>query len=112
MVAWSLQSTAEDLGHDVIGVFASGEAALEVLADEPVDLLFVDINLGDGIDGVETARRLRERHAVAVLFITAYADPETRARVADAVPGAKLTRKPVLRGLLEEAITELGATRN
>ena len=107
MVAWSLQSNAEDLGHDVIGVFASGEAALEVLAEEPADILCIDINLGDGIDGVETARRLRELRPTAVLFITAYADPETRSRVAHVVPGAKLLRKPILKGLLEEAIAEL-----
>lgn len=112
MVAWSLQTTAEDLGHEVIGVFASGEAALEVLAEEAADLLFIDVNLGDGIDGVETARRLRERQALAVLFITAYADAETRMRVAEEVPGAMLLRKPVLKGLLQEAITQLAETKN
>ena len=112
IVAWSLQSTAEDLGHEVIGVFASGEAALEILADEPADLLFIDINLGEGIDGIETARRLRDQRPIAVLFVTANADSETRARVAETVPGAMLLRKPVLASLLQQAIAQLSAPRD
>ena len=108
-VAWTLQSTAEDLGHEVIGVFASGEAALEVLTDEQADLLFLDVDLGEGIDGIETARQLRERQPIGILFITGSPDPETRARIAEAIPEAKLMGKPVFRDALEEAIAGLAA---
>jgi CheY-like chemotaxis protein len=108
-VAWSLQSTAEDLGHEVIGVFASGEVALEVLGEEQADLLFLDVDLGEGIDGIETARRLRERQPIGILFITGSPDAETRARIAKAIPDAKLMGKPVFRDALEETIAELAA---
>ena len=110
-VAWSLQTTAEDLGHEVIGVFASGEAALDVLALEQADLLFIDIALGEGIDGIETARLLREQRPIGVLFITGSPDRETYARIVEAVPDAKMIGKPVFREALEEAVAALGVPR-
>lgn len=106
MVAWSLETMAEELGHVVTGVFASGEAAIEALSRDPPDLLFMDINLGGGIDGVETARRLRQAHAMTVLFISAYADDATRDRVREAIPDARLLGKPVQTLILKQAIDE------
>ncbi|MFC7498601.1 response regulator [Enterovirga sp. GCM10030262] len=104
MVAWSLESMAEDLGHYVVGIYASGEAALAGIGDMPPDLVLMDINLGGGIDGIETARRLRHGSSVAILFISAYADRETRDRALDAVPGAMLLGKPVPTVALAKAI--------
>jgi CheY-like chemotaxis protein len=110
MVAWSLETMAEELGHVVTGVFATGESAIEALSRDPPDLLFMDINLGGGIDGVETARRLRHAHPVRVLFISAYADEETRGRVREAVPDARLLGKPVRTLVLKQAIDEATGT--
>ena len=56
--------------------FSSGEGVLrwmEKHADE-LDILFLDIEMG-GINGMETARRIRERSGRLVLvFVTGYAD--------------------------------------
>lgn len=49
---------------------ADGEEALE-MADETVDMYLLDVNM-PGLDGFETARRLRERTQAPVLFLTAY----------------------------------------
>lgn len=37
-----------------------GESALELVQKSQFDVIIMDINLGDGIDGIETARRIRE----------------------------------------------------
>ena len=39
-----------------------GEDALAFLQEQHVDLLLLDVPLGDGIDGVETYRRVRREH--------------------------------------------------
>jgi len=52
----------------------SGERALELLAREKFSLMISDVRM-TGISGLETLRRLRERHlTLPVLLITAYAD--------------------------------------
>ena len=51
---------------------ADGEAALAICAEEPIDLLLLDVGL-PGCDGLEVCRRLRARggHQPLVLMLTA-----------------------------------------
>ena len=104
MVAWSLETMVEDLGYEMVGIFPRGEAALAAITPDGVDIVLMDLNLGGGMDGVETARRLREADNVRIIFISAYADPATRARVTAEVPGALLLRKPVSAARLAQAL--------
>ena len=69
LVAMELESILEDLGHTPIGIAPDLQSA-EQLADEPLDLALVDLNLRDGLTGPEIGRRLTQRGA-SVLFITA-----------------------------------------
>ncbi len=49
---------------------ASGEEALSILEKEKADLVLLDI-LMDGIDGIETLRRIRERNKeIKVIMVT------------------------------------------
>lgn len=107
MVAWSIETMLEDGGYDVVGVYSSGEDALAALAGRTVDLLCMDINLGRGIDGIETARRIRSAQPAAVIFISAYSDAATRMRIRETVPEALLLAKPVTFASLQEAIRGL-----
>lgn len=118
VMAWSLEAMAEDLGHSVAGIFSTGKAALDGLQQGAWDLVFMDINLGGGIDGVETAQRLWAVRHVPVLFISAYGDSETKARVRELGPYAELIAKPVstdsLRGAIERlalSSTSIGPSR-
>lgn len=105
MVAWSLGSMLEDLGYDVAGIFSTGEDAIAALADVAVDLICMDINLGRGIDGIETARRIRERQPTAILFISAYSDDLTHARIREIAPDALRVGKPTSMAALQQAIS-------
>lgn len=52
----------------------SGEAALELIAREPPDMVLLDVRLG-GISGLETLRRIRQHLPdLPVLLITGFAD--------------------------------------
>lgn len=112
MVALTLEAMLEELGHQVVGLYARGEDAVPALLDEAVDMICMDINLGSGIDGVETARRLRERQPATILFISAYSDAATKARIADLVPGATLLTKPLSLEQLERAIADSDEPRH
>lgn len=55
----------------------SGEEALARLEKEKVDLVLMDVRMG-GLSGLETLKRLKERHArVPVIIMTAYGTTET-----------------------------------
>ena len=56
---------------------ASGEAALQLLAEEPFALMISDVRMA-GMSGIETLRRVREKHRdLPVLLVTAFADIRT-----------------------------------
>src|SRR3954447_11650425 len=50
-------------------VYPDGEAALKALLDNPPDLAVLDVKM-PRMDGMELLRRLRERSAVPVIFLT------------------------------------------
>jgi DNA-binding NtrC family response regulator len=53
---------------------ASGEAALQLLAEEPFAMMISDVRMA-GMSGIETLRRVREKHRdLPVLLVTAFAD--------------------------------------
>jgi DNA-binding NtrC family response regulator len=56
---------------------ASGEAALQLLAEEPFSMMISDVRMA-GMSGIETLRRVREKHhELPVLLVTAFADIRT-----------------------------------
>ncbi|HMT43270.1 MAG TPA: response regulator transcription factor [Chakrabartia sp.] len=54
-------------------IYADGEAALRALADNPADLGVFDIKM-PRMDGIELLRRLREKSAMPVIFLTSKDD--------------------------------------
>ena len=80
VVAFDLRSSLESLGYSVVACTASGEEAIRLAESTAPDLVLMDINLQGSIDGIEAASRLRERHEIPVIYLTAYSDPDTLQR--------------------------------
>jgi len=66
-----LKNQVQRLGHAVVAHATSGEAAIQHAIDTKPDLILMDVRLNGTMTGVEAARRLRERHAVPVVYVTA-----------------------------------------
>jgi len=65
----------EKYGYDVIHA-NSGEKALVFIKVNPrFDLILVDIDLGKGIDGIETAEKILKDHNLPVVFLSAHTEP-------------------------------------
>lgn len=68
--------------YDVVTA-ASAEEALGYLAEHPVDLVVMDINFQDGMNGMAATERIRATPGLEhlpVLAISAYAYPDDRTR--------------------------------
>ena len=66
---------------------ANAEKALALLAEEPLDVAFIDIGLPGGMDGYELARRIRSHpkgRDVRLVALTGYGFPEDRQQSRDA----------------------------
>jgi len=63
-------------GHQVV-LAGTGEEALARFAEQPADLVVLDLML-PGIDGLEVCRRLRGCSAVPVVMLTALGEEENR----------------------------------
>ena len=77
LVAMSIQESLQGLGYEVPVVAMSGEDAVNRLLETEPDLVLMDIQLKGGASGIETARRIRERLDVPVVYLTAFSDSDT-----------------------------------
>jgi two-component system, cell cycle sensor histidine kinase and response regulator CckA len=80
IVALDIRNFLERSGYAIAGMFSSGEELLERFAELRPDLILMDIKIRGGLDGVETAHLVHERHRTPVVLLTAFADDETIAR--------------------------------
>ena len=68
----SLQDVLEDEGYNVVTA-SSGEMGIRTLASEPIDLVFLDILMPGGFDGLETLRRIKQISPdVEIIMITGH----------------------------------------
>lgn len=80
VVAWHIQEALEKLGHVVVASIASGQEAIEIAAQNQLDLVFMDISLKGKVDGIQAAQEIRTRFNIPVIYLTAYADDKTLER--------------------------------
>lgn len=90
-------------GYEMCEQVTTGEEAIQVAEQEKPDIVLIDINLANGINGLETARRIISSLDVSVIFITGYSDDEIR-KEAEGVSPAGYFVKPIDYYKLREAI--------
>ncbi len=73
-VARDLARRLAGFGFEVLAVAASGEEAVRIAEAERPELALMDICLEGPMDGIDAALAIRERLAIPVVFLTAYAD--------------------------------------
>ncbi|MBM3775879.1 MAG: response regulator, partial [Acidobacteria bacterium] len=83
IISMHIEATLKKLGYRVVPA-SSGEEALRRAAEHPPDLALMDIMLGEGVDGIETAEQLRTL-GIPIVYLTGNADEKTvqRARMTE-----------------------------
>jgi DNA-binding NtrC family response regulator len=94
LIADHLAFVIEEAGHAVIGLAASADEALEILANQRADLAILDIRLKGDRNGVDLAREMKAQgFRVPHIFISGSGDPETKAE-AQATEPLAFIQKP------------------
>ncbi len=77
LVAQSLNSYLARTGYEVTGTVATGEEAVDQISEVEPDLVIMDIRLGGKLSGIDAAGLIKDSSSVPIIYLTAYADPET-----------------------------------
>lgn len=115
IVALDLQQEVEQFGCEVVGVAESADEALIAVETSHPDLALMDVRIVGSMDGIQTARLLRNVYQVPAIFLTSYSDELTISRAAREMPYGYLTKpfqrrelKATLRVALHRARMDLG----
>jgi two-component system response regulator AtoC len=103
ITAEDLRETLTDLGYVVTASVSNGAEAIAHAAENVPDLALMDVRIQGSMDGTETARILRERFSIPVIYLTAHADSSTVMRAKDAEPLGYIT-KPFQEAALHASI--------
>lgn len=86
IVAKDIQNTVKQLGYEVPAFASTGKDALKKIAEHHPDLVLLDIVLKGEIDGIETAKRIRQKYRIPIIYLTAYEDQDTLNRAKQTEP--------------------------
>lgn len=85
IVAADIEDRLRSLGYQVTATCSSGAEALQKVVETKPDLVLMDIMIQGDMDGIETAKYVREDFGIPVIFLTAYSDDATfqRAKITE-----------------------------
>lgn len=74
IVALAEERTLREAGYEVVCA-RTGEQAVDLAAERSdLDLVLMDIDLGDGIDGTQATKQILEHRELPVVFLTSHAE--------------------------------------
>lgn len=76
----------KNLGYKVCGKAATGAEAMELLEKHKPDIVLMDINIKGDIDGIETAKLMKERFSIPVVYVTSHSEGPTLERAKETKP--------------------------
>ena len=74
------------LGYPGVSIAKSGNEAIAKAQSCNPDLMLMDIKLGKGMDGIETAKLIMNEFHVPVIYLTAYSDKDLLLRAMETKP--------------------------
>jgi PAS domain S-box-containing protein len=80
VVARDIAQQLTDLGYEIVGHATNAEQAIALAGELRPSLVLMDIKLAGEMDGIAAALAIRERFALPVIFLTAFAENETLAQ--------------------------------
>lgn len=71
----------KEFGYSVTSAQSGEEAVSAVHEDPRIDMVVMDINLGEGIDGIEAAKQILDKRCLPVVFLTSNENEKDLAKI-------------------------------
>jgi CheY-like chemotaxis protein len=94
VVSIDIRNMLQKAGYGIAAVAFKGEEAIIKAEQSTPDLILMDIGLKGEIDGIETAKRIRDKFQIPVVFLTGFADDVTMAKAREVNPSGFII-KPI-----------------
>jgi len=105
IVSIDIRNILRSLGYNFIEMVFSGKEALNKTQDWNPDVILMDIGLKGDIDGIETARIIKEKSNTQIIFLSGFADDNTLARANKINPVGYII-KPINNKELDDVISK------
>ncbi len=92
IIAANLSLQLSQLSYEITGIESRGEEAILHAQVNPPDIILMDINLRGALDGIETARKIRDYQDIPIIYLTANNDEATFNRAKDTRPRAFISK--------------------
>lgn len=92
LVARDIQELLTANGYKVSDIVSSGKEALDSIQKWRPNAVLMDIQLKGNLDGISTAKIIRDKYDIPIIFLTAYSDKQTLQSAKDSDPYAFLIK--------------------
>jgi DNA-binding response OmpR family regulator len=106
IVAMENKMNLNGVGHQILAIVSTADAALKAFNESTPDLLLMDIKLKGDMDGIEVMHVIREHSNVPVIFLTGNSDSKTKQRAAN-ISNSSYMQKPILTIEIVDAVNEI-----
>ena len=107
LVAFNLDRRLTRLGYSVVGRVATGAEAVHGALALCPHVVLMDIHLRGEMDGVEAAQAIRAQKPIPIIFLSAYVDGATIARLRAAGTAEAYLRKPIVDHTLQQTLQQV-----
>lgn len=92
LISEMLKEIVIDCGCEVIGQARDFSEALIELVNNTFDIIFLDVNIGDGKNGIQLAEHIKLKYNTPFVYVTSYGDRESIMKAIATNPEAYLTK--------------------
>lgn len=101
-----LEKIISKLGHNVVGTADNSDLGIELADTHSPDIVFMDIGINGKKDGIETAKIIKSKYDIPIVFITGNSDASTIKRAKETDP-TSILRKPINEDLLKDEFNSI-----
>ncbi len=115
IIAEDMKEMLQELHYEVMGIACDSREAEGYLASEVPDIALVDIQLRGGDNGIELAKKIKDKYHIPIIFITSHSDKGTVEKAKLVKPNAYIVKpfeKDDLYTSIEIAIFNSDANQN
>lgn len=86
IVALDIKDALEAYNYKVTDIAFNAKTALTKIEIKLPDIIIMDINLGEGKDGIETAKKIQSKYNIPIIYLTAFSNEDIMQKAIETNP--------------------------